>query len=67
MGERAAGKGKVYAGQKAGEALAAMQGPPDFEYTRPADDTVQPHGQFRIRCRLKSLGGEGEGPAAGGE
>jgi hypothetical protein len=38
-GEHAFGKGKVYAGQTVGEALAAMQAGPDFEYTKPQSDT----------------------------
>jgi hypothetical protein len=33
------GKGKVYAGQTAAEALAAMHAGPDFEYTKPQSDT----------------------------
>ena len=38
-GERAYGKGKVYAGQTLPEALAALQVKPDFDYTRPHNDT----------------------------
>jgi hypothetical protein len=38
-GEHAYGKGKVYAGQTLPEALAALQVKPDFEYTRPHNDT----------------------------
>ena len=33
------GKGTVYAGQTAAEALSAMHVPPDFDYTKPAPDT----------------------------
>ncbi|HUI53874.1 MAG TPA: glycosyl hydrolase [Bryobacteraceae bacterium] len=39
-GERAVGKGKVYAGQTLTEALAAMQEGPDFEYTKQNDTTL---------------------------
>jgi hypothetical protein len=38
-GEHAYGKGKVYAGQTLPEALAALQVKPDFEYTKPHNDT----------------------------
>lgn len=38
-GENSFGKGKVYAGQTVAEALKAMQLTPDFEYTKPKDDT----------------------------
>jgi len=38
-GERAVGKGKVYAGQTAAQALTALQVPPDFEYSKPQKDT----------------------------
>jgi hypothetical protein len=33
------GKGRVFAGQNVAQALAALQVPPDFEYTRPREDT----------------------------
>jgi len=39
LGERTCGKGKVYAGQTLGEALFALEVPPDFEFTRPQADT----------------------------
>ncbi len=38
-GERAYDRGKVYAGQTIGQALAALQVEPDFEYTKPRADT----------------------------
>jgi hypothetical protein len=38
-GEHAYGKGKVYAGQTLAEALPALAIKPDFEYTKPHDDT----------------------------
>jgi hypothetical protein len=38
-GERTVGSGKVYAGQSAAQALAAMKTAPDFEYTKPQSDT----------------------------
>jgi hypothetical protein len=38
-GERVVGKGKVYAGQTAAQALAALQVLPDFEYSKPQRDT----------------------------
>jgi len=38
-GERAVGKGKVYAGMKTAEALSALQLAPDFEYSKPQNDT----------------------------
>jgi hypothetical protein len=38
-GERVVGKGKVYAGQTAAQSLAALQVPPDFEYSKPQKDT----------------------------
>ncbi len=38
-GERAYDKGKVYAGQTIGQALAALRVEPDFEYTKPRADT----------------------------
>jgi hypothetical protein len=38
-GERSVGKGKVYAGQTVAQALAAMQAPADFDYTKPQSDT----------------------------
>ncbi len=38
-GERAVGNGTVYAGQTVAEALSAIGVPPDFEYTKPRDDT----------------------------
>ena len=38
-GVRTIGKGKVYAGQSAGQALAAMQVMPDFTYSKPRNDT----------------------------
>jgi len=38
-GERAHGKGRVYAGQTIVQALAALQLGPDFEYTKPQADT----------------------------
>jgi hypothetical protein len=34
-----AGKGKVFGGATVAQALAALQVPPDFEYTRPREDT----------------------------
>ena len=37
--ERIVGKGKVFAGKTIGEALAASQVTPDFEYTMPRPDT----------------------------
>ncbi len=38
-GERAHGRGKVFAGQTIGQALAALRVEPDFEYTKPRADT----------------------------
>jgi hypothetical protein len=38
-GEHAFGKGKVYAGQTLAQALAALDVKPDFEYTKPHNDT----------------------------
>jgi hypothetical protein len=38
-GEHTYGKGKVYAGQTLAEALAALEIKPDFEYTKPHNDT----------------------------
>src|SRR5450759_2065328 len=38
-GERAAGKGKVYANQTVAQALALAQVTPDFEYSKPQTDT----------------------------
>ena len=38
-GVHTAGKGKVYAGQTAGDALKAMQVSPDFSYNKPQADT----------------------------
>jgi alpha-L-rhamnosidase/F5/8 type C domain len=38
-GEHTIGKGKVYAGQTAAQALAALQVAPDFTYTKPQNDT----------------------------
>jgi hypothetical protein len=38
-GEHAYGKGKVYAGQTLAEALLALEIKPDFEYTKPHNDT----------------------------
>ena len=35
-----AGKGKVYGGGTIGDALAALQASPDFEYTKPQPDTA---------------------------
>ncbi len=39
-GVHAVGKGKVYAGQTAAEALTALQATPDFEYTKPQSDSI---------------------------
>ncbi|MDE3167044.1 MAG: glycoside hydrolase, partial [Acidobacteriota bacterium] len=39
-GEHVAGKGKVYAGQTAGQALAAMKVAPDFTYAPPESDSL---------------------------
>jgi hypothetical protein len=38
-GVRATGQGRVFAGQTAGQALAALPAAPDFEYTKPQTDT----------------------------
>ena len=38
-GEHAYGKGKVYAGETLAQALAALDVKPDFEYTKPQNDT----------------------------
>jgi hypothetical protein len=38
-GERAAGKGKIYANQTVAQALALAQVAPDFEYSKPQADT----------------------------
>ncbi|MBS1859572.1 MAG: discoidin domain-containing protein [Acidobacteria bacterium] len=39
-GEHTSGKGKVYAGQTAGQALAAMKVAPDFTYAPPRTDSL---------------------------
>ena len=39
-GEHTSGKGKVYAGQTAGQALGAMHEAPDFTYTPPESDSL---------------------------
>ena len=39
-GEGQVGKGKVFAGETPGQALAAMKVAPDFEYTKPESDTL---------------------------
>jgi hypothetical protein len=39
-GERTVGKGKVFAGMKVGDALAALQLSPDFEYAKPQSDSA---------------------------
>jgi len=39
-GEHAVGKGKVYAGASLARVLAALEVPPDFDYTRPDGDTT---------------------------
>lgn len=38
-GEQSYGAGKVYTGRSVAEALAAIQAVPDFEYTKPQNDT----------------------------
>ncbi|HVX66060.1 MAG TPA: glycosyl hydrolase, partial [Bryobacteraceae bacterium] len=38
-GENVYGQGRVYAGRKVAQVLAALDAPPDFEYTRPQADT----------------------------
>jgi len=38
-GERTVGKGKVYAGMKTADALSAMHVAPDFEFSKPENDT----------------------------
>jgi hypothetical protein len=39
-GQRTVGKGMVFAGMSAAEAVKALQLPPDFEYTKPQSDTI---------------------------
>ncbi|MBP8303084.1 MAG: glycoside hydrolase, partial [Phycisphaerae bacterium] len=39
-GERTVGKGRLYAGQTAVQALTALQVSPDFEYSKPQSDTI---------------------------
>ena len=51
-GERAVGQGKVFAGMKTAEALAALKIAPDFEYSKPAPDT------FLLSVHRRIAGGE---------
>lgn len=39
-GERTIGKGKIFAGMRTGDVLAALQVAPDFDYVKPQQDTT---------------------------